>query len=394
MQHSKKGAHSSAGHDAPERRTQERAQRSHYAEEFVASARGQKAASSKEGQGARDTAGSWDLGPKHLIDWDKVRPISRILFACLFVFAVCLFWPSRPKSTVIASSTAENDSRRPPNMESFSLPVLTQGTPRPTHTNAEVLANSAAVQQALDDASSVLDSISEQQKKELEEAETSDNKETMYSSAEDYFGSDDVFLDFYDIMEDVHGPVPTTPIVDGSDATPTPGPGGSTPTTPITPGSGPVLQGTPGAACVNGYNAWPDELKVYTYNTAQAYGISYEMVLAIIYHESRFNAGSTHLNTNGTTDWGLMQINDVCFSLLQRQLGISSMSDLLDPYKAIQAGCAILAYHLAYTGNEDDALLRYQVGNGNYLYYKSIGAVPACHTNTLAIKNAFVAAGV
>ena len=117
-------------------------------------------------------------------------------------------------------------------------------------------------------------------------------------------------------------------------------------------------------------------------------------MLAIIYHESRFQAGATHLNTNGTTDWGLMQINDVCFSLLNRQLGIGSMNELLDPYKGIQAGCAILAYHLRYVGNEDDALLRYQVGAGNYAYFKANGTVPKSYTNTIAMRQSFYDAGV
>jgi soluble lytic murein transglycosylase-like protein len=155
-----------------------------------------------------------------------------------------------------------------------------------------------------------------------------------------------------------------------------------------------VLQGSGSAACVQAYNGWDASLKQYAYDTAKAYGVSYELVLAIIYHESGFQASATHLNTNGTTDWGLMQINDVCFSLLQRQMGISAMSDLLDPYKGIQAGCAILAYHLRYTGNEDDALLRYQVGAGNYAYYKASGTVPLCYTNTIALRQSFYGAGV
>ena len=117
-------------------------------------------------------------------------------------------------------------------------------------------------------------------------------------------------------------------------------------------------------------------------------------MLAIIYNESRFIPGLTHVNSNGTTDWGLMQVNDVCFDLLHRQLGIQSMEELLDPYKSIQAGCAILGYHRRYVDNEEDALLRYQVGAGNYQAYKEMGKVPLVHTKTIGWRDQLIAAGV
>ncbi|MCI2047404.1 MAG: lytic transglycosylase domain-containing protein [Faecalibacterium sp.] len=385
MQHSQDARHARAAHEAPHV-AENRPEGRRYADDFVESARGEKARPGKTKKAAASPAGEWDLGPRHVIRWDKAKPLFRVLFASLFVLAVCFFWPTRPENTAVVSG-ADSYQLRPVKLEAYADPQLAAATPRPSVQNPDIAANSAAIQQKLDAAASaVAASISAEEEKELKAAENSDNKETVYSSAEDYFGSDDVFLTFYDIMEDVVGPVPTTPIVDGSDK-PASGTGGTT-------GGSAVISGSGGAACVVAYNNWDNSLKQYAYNTAQAYGISYEMVLSIIYHESRFNAGATHLNTNGTTDWGLMQINDVCFSLLQSQLGISGMSDLLDPYKAIQAGCAILAYHLRYTGNENDALLRYQVGNGAYNYYKANGTTPASYNNTLALRDQFVAAGI
>ncbi len=383
MQHSTNGQHAHARHEAPQTE-RNKAESRRYADDFVESARKGKAHADPREKASSSPSGEWDLGPRQHINWDKAKPLFRVLFASIFVFAVCFFWPARPQSTAVVSD-ADSYSLRPVKFQTYTEPELAAATPRPSTQEEDIAANSAAIQKKLDAAASaVAASISAAEQKELIAAESSDNKETVYSSAEDYFGSDDVLLNFYDIMEDVTGPVPTTPIVDGSDK---PSSGGSS-------GGGLVTQGSGGAACVVAYNAWDDTLKQYTYNTAQAYGISYELVLSIIYHESRFNAGATHMNTNGTTDWGLMQINDVCFSLLQGQLGISAMSDLLDPYKGVQAGCAILAYHLAYTGNENDALLRYQVGNGAYNYYKANGTTPASYNNTIALRDQFVAAGI
>lgn len=114
------------------------------------------------------------------------------------------------------------------------------------------------------------------------------------------------------------------------------------------------------------YNGWDDECKEYTYAECESLGLDYDIVVAIIYNESRFQASATHLNTNGTTDWGLMQINDVCFDYLNENCGIEAMDELLDPYTAIRCGTAILKYHKDYTQDDSLALLRYQVGEGAY----------------------------
>lgn len=165
------------------------------------------------------------------------------------------------------------------------------------------------------------------------------------------------------------------------------------------PPAGPVLTCTDpaylGYEQIKLYNAWPEEYKQYAYAAAQQAGVSYELVLAIIYNESRFQAGATHLNTNGTTDWGLMQINDVCFSFEQRAIGIQSMEELLDPYKNMAAGCALLRYHMNATGNEDLALLRYQVGEGYYAKLVTEGT-PYTKTqqNVLSYRNRYIAAGI
>ena len=163
---------------------------------------------------------------------------------------------------------------------------------------------------------------------------------------------------------------------------------------------GPVLQCTDPSYThleqIRLYNAWPDEYKMYAWAVAQSAGVSYEMVLAIIHNESRFQADATHLNTNGTTDWGLMQINDVCENFVNRKVpGVTQIADLLDPYLNMQAGGALLRYHMNYTGNEDAALLRYQVGEGYYNKLLAQGVTTtATHQKVLNFRDVFRAAGI
>lgn len=89
----------------------------------------------------------------------------------------------------------------------------------------------------------------------------------------------------------------------------------------------------------------------------------------MIYNESRFQSGLTHVNSNGTVDYGLMQVNEVNFDYLNKTLGIRSMSELLDDRTGIKCGVQLLAYHKQYTGNDSAALLRYQIGAGKYKQY-------------------------
>lgn len=114
------------------------------------------------------------------------------------------------------------------------------------------------------------------------------------------------------------------------------------------------------------YNEWDDELKRYTQEICTDYNVEYPLVLAVIYNESRFQSGLTHQNTNGTTDYGLMQVNEVNYEWLHENLDIDSMSDLLDDRVGIECGVALLAYHTEYTEDPALGLLRYQTGEGEY----------------------------
>ena len=53
------------------------------------------------------------------------------------------------------------------------------------------------------------------------------------------------------------------------------------------------------------------DLQLYTYNLCQEKQVDYDLVLAVMWNESRFNANALNYNTNGTYDHGIMQINDI-----------------------------------------------------------------------------------
>ena len=70
------------------------------------------------------------------------------------------------------------------------------------------------------------------------------------------------------------------------------------------------------AGPVETYQSWSDELKSYTQSVCDEYNVDYSLALGVIYNESRFQSGLTHVNSNGTVDYGLMQVNEVNFDYL------------------------------------------------------------------------------
>lgn len=93
-------------------------------------------------------------------------------------------------------------------------------------------------------------------------------------------------------------------------------------------------------------------------SSAIAQGVPPALALGVAAHESGFDPNATHLNTNGTTDFGVMQLN----STTVQTLGVANP---LDPQENIDAGVGLLAKYLQqYGGNEQDALLAYASGPG------------------------------
>lgn len=134
---------------------------------------------------------------------------------------------------------------------------------------------------------------------------------------------------------------------------------------------------------------FPAEYKQYAYSQCKENNLSYEMFLAVAFNESRFTADAVHINKNGTTDRGLCQINDSCISFLQNKGAITSKEDLFNVYKNIDCYIELMKYHLEFTGDEDLALLRYQVGAGRYKTIMSDKKTTSTHQTVLKYKDDF-----
>lgn len=375
----------------------------------------------------QNTGPVWDVRPPKVSRWIRLLQItSAVLAVGVLVIGIGTAWNHRPTYRAFAAATP-----RPTATDRLATPRPT-ATPEQPESSAQPDTTVKPLTDEEMEAILLELGITQDKLDLLNQSVEVDTKDTTYDTAKDYFGEEDVKLDFdFDPPPPPPAvtpePVPTSTPEPTQEPTPQPTPepemtpepapdeNGVAPTKEPTleptstpeptaeptatpaetlPADGPVMQGTGDSDLIRRYNDWDAGLKQYTWQMAKHYNVSYELVLAIIYNESRFVPGLTHVNSNGTTDWGLMQVNDVCFDLLHRQLGIQSMEELLEPYKSIQAGCAILGYHRRYVDKEEDALLRYQVGAGNYQAYKEMGKVPLVHTKTIGWRDQLIAAGV
>ena len=92
----------------------------------------------------------------------------------------------------------------------------------------------------------------------------------------------------------------------------------------------------------------------------QRYGISPVLLRAIATVESSLDPQALHINTNGTTDVGLMQINSWWFPRLQRY--DIEPEDLWDPCLNIGVGAWILAGNVRQFGYSWQAVGAYNAG--------------------------------
>lgn len=110
-----------------------------------------------------------------------------------------------------------------------------------------------------------------------------------------------------------------------------------------------------------------DELQFYAYELCIRSDphVPFEMVMAIIEHESNFNADAVGHNPNGTSDYGLMQINSCTLPLMEELFGIQTEDELLNSEINLQAGIYILSLHMDnFDGSWSSALMAYQCGAG------------------------------
>lgn len=79
----------------------------------------------------------------------------------------------------------------------------------------------------------------------------------------------------------------------------------------------------------------PEEEQEFLYYLCAEYNIDFALVMALIYVESGYDTDVV----SATNDYGLMQINKVNHEELTKILGVT---DYLDPYQNMRAGCYIL----------------------------------------------------
>ena len=118
------------------------------------------------------------------------------------------------------------------------------------------------------------------------------------------------------------------------------------------------------------------DLQNYIYNTSVEFGVPYELTLAVCYMESKFTAdvNNAGTNTDGTTDWGIMGLNDMYLQANCDLYNNGIMIDAYNPYQNIYIGVQILASNLNYfNGNILDAANAYNLGPAGWENMKSCG---------------------
>lgn len=106
------------------------------------------------------------------------------------------------------------------------------------------------------------------------------------------------------------------------------------------------------------------DIALYAIYKAQQNGLDPDLIFCIMWRESNFNPNEIGRNTNGTYDYGLMQINSSNFGFLSQKIGITSMNDLLDPYKNIDCGVYYIASYMRKYNDYNKALMCYNLGEG------------------------------
>jgi hypothetical protein len=103
----------------------------------------------------------------------------------------------------------------------------------------------------------------------------------------------------------------------------------------------------------------PAAIQQMILTAAAQYGVPANIALGIAAHESGFNPNATKVNSNGTTDYGVMQLNT---SVLQTY-GLTP-AQAFDPQTNINTAMALLGGYISTYGNVNTALQAYASGPG------------------------------
>ncbi|CBL43660.1 Transglycosylase SLT domain protein [gamma proteobacterium HdN1] len=95
---------------------------------------------------------------------------------------------------------------------------------------------------------------------------------------------------------------------------------------------------------------------------AERYSVPQPLLYAIARVESNFNQSAVNRNTNGSTDYGIMQINSRWFTQLETEFGIPREQVIRDACINIHVGAWILATNFATRGKKWDSVGAYNAG--------------------------------
>ncbi|MGN0348199.1 MAG: transglycosylase SLT domain-containing protein [Roseburia sp.] len=98
-----------------------------------------------------------------------------------------------------------------------------------------------------------------------------------------------------------------------------------------------------------------EEQQKEIYRICTEYSIDFALVMAMIKHESGYQSDAI----SQTSDYGLMQINKVNHAWLSESVGVT---DYLNPYENVQAGCFLLRQLFEKYHDIDMVLMAYNMG--------------------------------
>lgn len=125
---------------------------------------------------------------------------------------------------------------------------------------------------------------------------------------------------------------------------------------------------------LDGYEVYLDpDLQQHMYDLSCEYGVPYELTLAVCHIESCFqpDVNNAGLNNDGTTDWGLMGLNDKYIQYNCDLYNDGVRIDMLDPYENSYIGIRILGAFYAKYGNAYDVACSYNLGESGWARKKA-----------------------
>ena len=129
-------------------------------------------------------------------------------------------------------------------------------------------------------------------------------------------------------------------------------------------------------------------LRVMAWSTAERYGIDPALVFAVIEVESGWRADLVHINSDGTRDWGLMQLNDRTWPWLAERVGLRDANPLR-PEDNVQMGVWLLAYLSRKYGPDPHRVLgAYNMGESGYRRYTASRGTTRSAYSTAVLRRA------